>query len=104
MKIAIDTTGPVLKIKLGEESFEFELGNEMAEKILVVIRDVLAEKNLSLRDIDELHFNTGPGSYTGLRIGASVVNVLADELGLEIYDQFGKAHKMVVPIYKGRGF
>ena len=42
---------------------------------------------------------TGPGSFTGLRIGASVVNTLAHELDIPIKDHHGNAHQIILPEY-----
>jgi tRNA threonylcarbamoyladenosine biosynthesis protein TsaB len=43
-----------------------------AKQLTIFIQEVLDALSLSLNDIDALALSTGPGSYTGLRIGASV--------------------------------
>jgi hypothetical protein len=44
--------------------------------ILELVKKILRKNNLSLQDIDEFRLNTGPGSFTGIKIGVSIVNTL----------------------------
>lgn len=55
----------------------FELGNRHSERILAMVREVLAESGLTLAQLDAVAFGRGPGSFTGLRIGAGVAQGLA---------------------------
>ena len=43
-----------------------------AEILTVFIADILKQHNLSIKNIDAIVYSSGPGSYTGLRIGSSV--------------------------------
>jgi tRNA threonylcarbamoyladenosine biosynthesis protein TsaB len=43
-----------------------------ADRVLDMVRDVLAEGQLSLAQLDAIAFDRGPGSFTGVRIGCSV--------------------------------
>ena len=40
------------------------------------IAKILKKNNLKLNDIEEFDYNHGPGSFTGLRVGAAVINTL----------------------------
>ena len=44
--------------------------------IVVVIKELLEENNVPIDNIDEFISNLGPGSFTGLKIGVTIANVL----------------------------
>lgn len=47
-----------------------------AERLNVFIKEVMEEAGRSLKDLDAIAVGTGPGSYTGLRIGLSAAKGL----------------------------
>lgn len=48
-----------------------------SESLLPIINQLLSDVKLSMEDIDMIAVGNGPGSYTGLRIGAATVKGLA---------------------------
>lgn len=57
---------------------------QLAETIHIKLRDILAKARTSYADITGIIFYEGPGSFTGLRIGASIVNAIAFEANIPI--------------------
>ena len=102
MKLYLDTSTPKTILKLDGKTYEWDSGRDLAENLLTYIRDKLTENNATWQDLTEITFMSGPGSFTGLRIGASVVNTLASELNIPLYDHHGEKHKIILPDY-GRG-
>lgn len=105
MELYLDTSSFLAHIILTNpqsgESFEYheDLGREMAEKLLGVLRDRLAEQGKTFHDLTKITFMSGPGSFTGLRIGATIVNALAHELKIPLYDHHGAKHDLIIPDY-----
>lgn len=64
--------------------YEWEAGRQFAHEFLGYLRDRLAEQDWAIVDISGIGVFRGPGSYTGLRIGMSVLNTLADSLAVPI--------------------
>ncbi|MEE9595211.1 MAG: tRNA (adenosine(37)-N6)-threonylcarbamoyltransferase complex dimerization subunit type 1 TsaB [Acidiferrobacterales bacterium] len=88
MKIlALDTSTEACSVALSVDGHicdRFELGGQHSSRILAMIDEVLAEAALALADLDVLAFGRGPGSFTGLRIGAGVAQGLAFGAGLPV--------------------
>ena len=67
-----------------------------AQAALPLIREILKEKDMAIEDIDAISVNTGPGSFTGLRVGIAIANALGFSLKVAVN---GKAH-FAQPAYK----
>jgi tRNA threonylcarbamoyl adenosine modification protein YeaZ len=57
---------------------------EQSAALAPAVRDVLRDAGLDLSALGELAVSRGPGSFTGLRVGAAFARALADALGVPI--------------------
>ena len=71
-----------------------KIGVKKAQVVLPLIDKLLKKHKLSLKDINEIEVNTGPGSFTGLRVGISIANALAWTLKIPV-----NGKEQVVAIY-----
>lgn len=77
MKLYIDTTdGEEIVIGIGDKKSTTEAKKEKSQKLLSFIDEKLKENDLSIEDISEIEVETGPGSFTGIRVGVSVANTI----------------------------
>lgn len=99
MKLYLDTSTPETILKLNNQEYRYTFANNLAEKLLKFIHDKLQENGKTFQDITEITFMSGPGSFTGLRIGATVVNTLASELNIPLYNHRREKHPIIIPDY-----
>jgi tRNA threonylcarbamoyladenosine biosynthesis protein TsaB len=62
----------------------------LSEELPGKIEDALSSLSLMFEDVSGVIVFKGPGSYTGLRIGITVVNAIADQVGVPIVGQTGE--------------
>ena len=66
-----------------------------AQMVLPLIEELLGEHRIKPSDITEIFIHVGPGSFTGLRVGLAVANMMGKLLGIPVN---GK-HVPVIPRY-----
>lgn len=83
MKIlGVDTSTDFLSIAIVDENvllvnFEHFCSRQHSSNLIPLIKETLKKSNLSIEDLDAFAVSIGPGSFTGLRIGASTIKGLA---------------------------
>ena len=99
MNLYLDTSNFTVILRLDDTEYHADLSRDMAEQLLSFIEEKLKENGQTWQDIDKITYFSGPGSFTGLRIGAAVVNTLAHELNVPLFDHHGTAHDIILPDY-----
>lgn len=117
MILLLDTSTPICKLTLidGDNRFddEWEAARTLARGLLGYIKSNLEKHDKTWQDIDAIGVFEGPGSFTGLRIGLTVMNTIADSESIPIVggrgDNWqesvmaklndGENDKIVLPLY-----
>jgi len=85
MKLFIDTSNSEkIVIKFDNLKFTAKAKKKRAQYLLEFIDKKLKEQKKDIKEIKEIKVNTGPGSFTGLRVGVSVANALGWSLGISV--------------------
>lgn len=85
----IETSTTLCSVSLAKEGKvvsckEMNEGFTHAENLHIFIEEVLAKANKTVKDINAIAVGSGPGSYTGLRIGVSAAKGLAYALNIPL--------------------
>lgn len=85
MKLYIDTSdGQKIMVGIDDKRFKTDARQEKAQKLLPFINEILKKEGKKIKEIKEIEVNTGPGSFTGLRVGVSVANALGWALDIPV--------------------
>ena len=117
MILLIDTSTPICKLNIiindADHYYEWEAGRGLAKGLLAYLRDTMSKHDKTWSDIRGLGVFEGPGSFTGLRIGMTVVNTIANAGDIPIVGamgddwrnealrklSLGKNEKVILPFY-----
>lgn len=117
MILLLDTSTPVCKLTLIDGDWrydnEWQADRTLARDLLAYLRDQLANSGKDFSDITGMGAFRGPGSFTGLRIGLTVLNTIADAQSIPIVGGMdedwqnqaitklldGENEKIVLPFY-----
>ncbi|KKR76431.1 MAG: hypothetical protein UU21_C0010G0014 [Candidatus Levybacteria bacterium GW2011_GWA2_40_8] len=73
-----------LQIKEKEDRVVEEIENRSSQRVLLLIDFLLRQNKLSISEIDEIRVSSGPGSFTGIKVGVSIANALGFALGVPV--------------------
>jgi len=86
--LAVDTSTRASIVTVGRETplatSRREVRHRHGSHLLEQIDEVLAEAGLTLTEVEGLAVGTGPGSFTGLRVGLATVKTMAYARGLPL--------------------
>ncbi len=87
--LALETSGRQGSVALAEDGVaiaveRFDYGLQNAAKILPLIDGLCRSHSWAPSDLRELYISIGPGSFTGLRIGVTIVKTLAFVTGAAV--------------------
>ena len=119
MILLLDTSTPVCALTLIDGDWRYdtswEANRELARGLLEYLEQELKAQGKTFSDLTGLGVFRGPGSFTGLRIGLTVLNTLADALMVPIVGETGddwqqkaltrldrgQNERIVLPLYGG---
>ena len=87
--LSIETSTSICSVAIHEQGellalAEIKEPGAHAEKLLLLVDEVLEKAGLSFGDLDAVAVSQGPGSYTGLRIGVSTAKGIAYALEIPL--------------------
>lgn len=87
--LAIDTATEVLAIALGDgrkvlAQSSIDAGRSHLELLLPGVERLLDSAGLAIRDVESIVAGTGPGTFSGLRVGISTARALAQALEVRL--------------------
>jgi tRNA threonylcarbamoyladenosine biosynthesis protein TsaB len=115
--VLLDTSTPICRITLVDGDAhhidEWRADRALAHGLLGRLAEVLQRHGRTMKDIEGIGVMRGPGSFTGLRIGLTVVNTIADSQSVpivgatgdnwqqEVIDKLsqGQSDQIVLPFY-----
>jgi len=90
-----------------------DIGRGHAERLMGLLAEVLDQATLQYKDVQRIAVTTGPGSFTGIRVGLATARGLALGLGIPVvgvsvfeaiaYQHGGKSSPLVVAMDAKRG-
>lgn len=99
MIVLVDTSSAVCVLVLvidGKQyEYEWQADRRLAKELLAFLRDRLSEHAATVHNITGIGVMRGPGSFTGLRIGMTVLNTLAESVSVPIVGVTGDDWRQV---------
>lgn len=93
MILLLNTSSPICYLTLidneQKQNYEWQSDRGLAKGLLSFLKEKLEANNKTWSDISALGIYKGPGSFTGLRIGITVMNTIADANQIPIVGESG---------------
>ena len=92
----IDTSTPICRVWLEDASQElvfhdeWDAGRDLSKDILTYVWGLFQGPDVSWKDVSGIVVYQGPGSFTGLRIGITVMNTVAHSENISIVGETGE--------------
>lgn len=88
--LACDTSGSNCSVALMNDEtllaeYNMNFGKQHSVLLMPMIEEIMARTETAPKDLTHLAVNLGPGSFTGLRIGLSVLEAMSYGLGIPLY-------------------
>jgi len=93
------TTVALIIDGIRKEYIEVTNKETKSQNILPLIEKALQSEELTFKDLTDIKVHPGPGSFTGVRVGVSVANVLGWSLKIPV-----NGKRMELPIYEASKF
>ncbi len=87
--LAIDTSSAICSVAILEDDnvidqINLDDGKTHSENLMPLVDDILKRNSLDIKDIEMISCCTGPGSFTGIRIGVATVKPIAEVLNVKV--------------------
>lgn len=87
-----------IRIGRNEQWIQQDIAHKRAQVTLMLIDKLLKKKRIDFKALEGIEVNTGPGSFTGLRVGIAVANALSYSLKIPLNNK--KVGEIVNPVYE----
>lgn len=102
MRLFIDTSSnEQTEVRLGNERLVRRSRQWSSQVVLPMIERLLRKQRKTLSDVTAIEVATGPGSFTGLRVGVAVSQALGYALNITVNGKMVAALDLVEPGYEG---
>lgn len=91
------TVSVALEMDGKKDVVEQALDRQKAQVVLPMIATLLKTHHIEPKDLTEISVITGPGSFTGLRVGVAIANTLGTFLKIPINGK--QVGEIVEPVY-----
>lgn len=101
LKLSINTSSKDKTIvKLDGQELVEDSRIQHSQVVLSMVMKLLKENKKELADLTEIEVFEGPGSFTGLRVGAAIANALGYALKIPVNGKKPWELEIVEPIYE----